>query len=249
VCVTATGNIPWSEFDGKTNIGTLRSGFAGRWLIIARPDPTNHIATPKLGQDEDTQELESLIENLVSWVRASPSYIVVNNLLTEEAEEARQQRYFSRRQGILKLTGEMEEALAEVWQRYQSTALKLAVYSAISRNFSNKFCATLSQIKVEKRDVIWGQLVAEESLGALRDRISGSIGTIGDRVIERLQDNGARDQETAVSTRSMYRSLKLTSDQLTKELHHLQELQLVDVAYSETGAKVVWLNDPEEVLS
>ena len=220
-CVTLLGNIPLSELADRTDIGTIRSGFAGRFVVLELPDPIRHIASPRGFPDGAMDALETQVNALCELARPSYGHASVrtHNMIDmlppgSKADKMRNKWYEDSRKRIAASTStdELEQAKDEMFQRAQATALKLAAYTAITdaqRNTEKQRTPLrLDDVEIDVKDIGFGIAVADHSIGALTNNVSASLGITSEKILRRLKKLGAVDQQTAVRAPDLRRSIK-----------------------------------------
>lgn len=251
-CVSAIGNIPISELERRTEISTLRSGFAGRWFMLPLPDPIDHIATPRVGGGDGLISVERNVDQLCELAKAAPERVeVIAQLLPAggAADTVRDKWYREARAKFLAETSddELDQAAQELFQRLQSTALKLAAYSAISR--SAKTVHSLSAVEITEADILWGQVIVDNSRETLVAAVRPTIGTTEDKMIAALRNGlGATSRESACTVRELRRKVakSMRSPDFMRVCSALQELGEVGLEEEPTAGRprtMIWATD------
>jgi hypothetical protein len=251
-CVSAIGNIPISELERRTEISTLRSGFAGRWFMLPLPDPVDHIATPRVGGEDSLASVARNVDKLCELAKAAQDRVdVIAQMLTEgsDADIERDRWYRAARMKFLAETSEdeLDQAGQELFQRLQSTALKLAVYSAISRDIHKAH--NLSSVRINKADVQWGQVIVDISRETLVSAVRPTIGTTEDKILAALRNGlGATSRESACTVRELRRKVAkaMRSPDFMRVCSALEELGEVGLAEEPTAGRprvMIWAAD------
>lgn len=251
-CVSAIGNIPLSELERRTEISTLRSGFAGRWFMLPLPDPVTHIATPRVTGDAALAKVEGNVDRLCEMANEAPSKVdVIASMLPEgsEADIERNRWYTEARARFLAEASEdeLDQAGQELFQRLQSTALKLATYSAISRNFHQ--ASRLDRVEITKADILWGQVIVDNSRETLVSAVRPTIGTVEDKILAALRNGmDATARERACTVRDLRRKVAkgMKSPEFMRVCSALQELGEVRLDEEPTAGRpkaVIWAVD------
>lgn len=250
--VSAIGNIPLSELERRTEISTLRSGFAGRWFMLPLPDPVRHIATPRLSGDDGLMAIEDNVDRLCELAKGSPDEVeVIASMLPQgsDADICRNTWYEEARERFMREVSadELDQAAQELFQRLQSTALKLAAYSAISRQF--KKAHALQAVTITKADILWGQVIVDRSREALVTAVRPSIGTMEDKILAALRNGlDATSREKACSVRELRRKVArgIKSHEFMRVCSALQEMGEVGLEDAPTAGRpkaVIWVTD------
>jgi hypothetical protein len=136
--VSAIGNIPPSELSDRTTLSMLRSGFAGRWIVMPTPAPVVPIHIPRLGPRDDLDRLSSLIVAMAELAEQVSEVDVFKVMWPEggEADKCRDSWYGSAWQRLKDADAMVpeEQARAELFGRLQSTSVKVSSIVAVTRN-------------------------------------------------------------------------------------------------------------------
>jgi len=251
-CVSAIGNIPLSELERRTEIATLRSGFAGRWFMLPLPDPVKHIATPRVTGDAALTKIEHNVDRMCEMAKDAPARIqVIEQMLPEgsDADIERDRWYTEARTRFLaeRSEDELDQAGQELFQRLQSTALKLATYSAISRELEHAH--NIQSITITKADVLWGQVIVDNSREALVSAVRPTIGTVEDKIIAALKNGlDATSRDKACTVRDLRRKVAkgMRSPDFMRVCSALEQLGEVGLEEEPTAGRprvLIWAAD------
>lgn len=251
--VSMIGNIPPAELVARTTIGTLTSGFAGRWLILPSPGPERPVPMPSMNGSDPLAALGALVERLAVLARSCEG-IDAMRLWTPEAEAEREGWYGRWWSELRDADPDSREAgaRADLFNRAQAHALKLATLAAVCRQVAT--IDDLSEARVEVEDVTWAQELVDASVAYLTEVVSagggGAVTTLGrveNRVLRYLREHLAVSEEQAVSLRDVTRGAKGSDSHadVVRALESLASVGAVEIAKGKsTGGrprKLVWL--------
>ena len=248
--VSAIGNIPMTELAKRTEIATLRSGFAGRWFMLPMPDPVRHIATPRVDGDAHLLPVADQVRGLCALAETSGHKVsAIASMLPEgsDADAERDAWYTSARESFMRDLNqdELDEAGQEMFQRLQSTALKLAVYSAISRGAGT--ASHLEQVRIDATDIKWGQIIVDMSRETLLAAVRPNVGRVEDKIIAALMNGmDATSRERAVPVRDLRRKVArdMPAPDFLRVCQALVEVDEINMQEIPTGGRpsiVVWV--------
>jgi len=215
-CVSAVGNIPTSELRDRTTLQTISSGFAGRWAILPVPGRDKLVATPQRNGKDPRLVVAGAVAQVCNLFRDSePVYL--NEKMDDEALETRQEWY---ERGLGALAGALDEqglAHESLFQRMQSTALKLSAYCQISRDLgrpAKERLFDLAELKIDRLSVQWGQVIIDQAIQRMHDMATSNSPSRGrvdssdeERVYEWLVGRGHVDEDSQVTQRELKKSL------------------------------------------
>jgi hypothetical protein len=246
--VTCLGNIPISVLREQTTLGMVSSGWVGRWLVVRQPGPERDISFPQPAGDDLLERLRWQIDQLMALARRD-ARVSVRDLWSQEALDAREEWYVSWRE---RLRGSGDDryslATAELFERQQATAVKLATLVAVSRQLDEHL--GLMAMTVEPQDALWSQSLVDASIGHVLDvlRDSGAesgtpLGQAESRIVRHLERSGARDRETARSARDVAFAAKghrISYGDVRRAIETLWQMGIVQVD-ADGGRQMVWL--------
>lgn len=243
--VCMLGNIPPAELVARTTIGTLTSGFAGRWVILPSPGPERPVAMPSMNGGDPLAALGALIERLAVLARACDG-IDVMRLWTPGAEAQREEWYGRWWSELSEADPDSREAgaRADLFNRAQAHALKLATLAGVCRQVAS--IDDLSQARVEAEDVRWAQEIVDASVAYLTDVVSagggGAVTTLGrveNRVLRYLREHMAVSDEHSISLRDVTRGAKGSDSHadVVRALESLAAVGAVEIGRSEPGTR------------
>lgn len=255
--VCALGNMPPAELAARTTLGLLTSGFAGRWVLIPSPGPVTQIPFPR---PNGTDPLASLAERVkaLAALASGTRGVDVQALWPAggEADVARRDWYVRWHAELRRADAEDREvaARADLFNRLQATALKLASIVAVTRQAHE--VEHLADVRVSAFDAVWAQEVVDQSIAALMGvvRESGggaatSLGRLENRIESYLRQRGHVSRESAVSFNRVAKACK-NSDSHGEVLRALEGMISAEIlAYADgvvgprggAPARVVWL--------
>lgn len=253
--VSVIGNIPPAELVARTTIGTLTSGFAGRWLVLPSPGPEHPVSMPQMNGGDPLAALGALVERMAVLARACEGVDAVG-LWTPEATAEREAWYGRWWAELREADPASREAAsrADLFNRAQAHALKLATIAAVCRSLAT--LSGLSEARVEPEDVAWAQDLVDASVNNLTEVVSAggggamtTLGRVENRVLRYLRERGVTSEEAAVSLRDVTRNAKGSDShaEVVKALESLASVGAVEIGKGETGSRggrprrLVWL--------
>lgn len=207
--VAAIGNIPPAELVSRTTMGTLTSGFAGRWLLMPSPGPTAPVALPRMNGGDPLAALGALVEHLAGLAVECPGVDAID-LWTDEAKALREEWYGRWWHELADADPDSAEAggRADLFNRAQAHALKLGTIAAVCRTMAG--VPSLADVRVEAEDVRWAHLLVDRSVEAMLDVVMAggggavtALGRVENRVVQFLRERGATSQDDALSLRDV----------------------------------------------
>jgi hypothetical protein len=132
-----------------------------------------------------------------------------------------------------------------MFQRLQSTALKLAVYSAISRGAAT--ASHLEQVRIDATDIKWGQIIVDMSRETLLAAVRPNVGRVEDKIIAALMNGmDATSRERAVPVRDLRRKVArdMPAPDFLRVCQALVEVDEINMQEIPTGGRpsiVVWV--------
>jgi hypothetical protein len=222
--VSAIGNIPPSEMSDRTTLAMLRSGFAGRWIVMPTPAPVRPIHIPRLGSREKLESLAGLVVSLAELAEKVSEVDVFRSMWPEggEADKCRESWYGSAWKRLKDSDAMIpeEQARAELFGRLQSTSVKLSSIVAITRAVGT--VGTLNEVVVSGDDCHYGQQLVDDSLSYLMQIVEDSgaasstpVGKMEGRVLRFLERRNASSEESAISLASVSDGCKGKTDRET----------------------------------
>lgn len=215
-CVSAIGNIPTSELRDRTTLQTISSGFAGRWAVLPMPARDRLVATPKRNGKDPRLVIAGAVGQVCNLFRDSET-VYINDKIEDAALEARQEWY---ERGLGELAGALDEqglAHESLFQRMQSTALKLAAYCQISRDLgrpAKERLFDLEELRIDRVSILWGQVIVDQAITRMHDMATSNTPSRGrvdssdeERVYEWLVGRGYTHEESQVTQRELKKSL------------------------------------------
>lgn len=222
--VSAIGNIPPSELSDRTTLAMLRSGFAGRWIVMPTPAPVRPIHIPRLGSRETLDRLANLVVALAELAEQVSEVDVFRVMWPEgsEADKCRENWYGSA-WARLKDSDAMipeEQARGELFGRLQSTSVKLSSIVAVTRAVGS--VSTINDVVVSGEDCHYGQRLVDDSLSYLMQIVEDSgaasstpVGKMEGRVLRFLERRNAVSETSAVSLAQVSDGCKGKTDRET----------------------------------
>lgn len=255
--VCAIGNIPPAELAAKTTIGTLTSGFAGRWLVMSSPGPTHPVSMPHMNGGDPLAALAELVRHLARLARACEGVDAID-LWSPGARDARTEWYGHWWSELSEADPGSRDAgaRADLFNRAQAHALKLATILAVCRCVAE--VEALSDVRVEVDDVAWAQRLVDESVAHMAEVVSAggggaitALGRVENRVVRYLRERGAGSEEQAVVLREVSHSARGsdTHRDVVSALESLAAIGAVEISESSPGprggrpSRRVWLRE------
>ncbi len=222
--VSAIGNIPPSELSDRTTLAMLRSGFAGRWIVMPTPAPVRPIHIPRLGSSDSLDRLAGLVLALAEMAEQVTEVDVFRTMWPEggEADKCRESWYGSAWTRLRKSDAMIpeEQAKAELFGRLQSTSVKLSSIVAVTRAVGT--VATLNDIVVSGDDCHYGQRLVDDSLNYLMQIVEDSgaasstpVGKMEGRVLRFLERRKAMSEDSSISLAQVSDGCKGKTDRET----------------------------------
>lgn len=222
--VSAIGNIPPSELSDRTTLSMLRSGFAGRWIVMPTPAPVRPIHIPRLGPRDTLDRLGNLIVSLAELAEKVSEVDVFRSMWPEgsDADKCREKWYGSA-WTRLKDSDAMipeEQARAELFGRLQSTSAKISSIVAVTRAVGS--VGTMNDVVVSGDECQYGQKLVDDSLSYLMQIVEDSgaasstpVGKMEGRVLRFLERRHATSEKSSISLAQVSDGCKGKTDRET----------------------------------
>jgi hypothetical protein len=254
--VCALGNMPPAELEARTTLGLLTSGFAGRWVLLPSPGPVCRIPFPRPNGSDPLAHLAERVRHVAGLAASCPG-VDVERMWPKggEADTARSTWYDAWHDLLLAADPSDREvaARADLFNRLQATALKLATIVAVTRQAEH--VRFLADVRVEAFDAVWAHEVVDESIrtlmGAVRTGGGGAATPYGRaeaRLLASLERAAARDEASALTIRDLTRSAKGSDSHadMVRALENLEaagHVEIADRAPEGRGrpGRVVWI--------
>jgi hypothetical protein len=252
--VTMIGNIPPNILREQTTLSMISSGWVGRWLIVPQPGPVRNISFPNVDNEAGTTMLRRHVGQLMYLAR-QVDRVNVYPLWSNEALAVRDKWYTSHRSKLQEVpaSDEFAVASAELFERQQATAAKLATLVAVSRQLYSR--KTLLAMDVGPEDAQWAQSLIDSSMAWLVDtlRDAGAADTsqrakVEARILRYLETVGAVDMEHAVEIRQIADATKGGSAgrrdvyEAIDALLQTGHIEVAEISGYRRPKRVVWLD-------
>lgn len=253
--VCALGNMPPAELAARTSLGILTSGFAGRWVLLPSPGPVTRVPFPRPNGTDPLAHLAERVRHLAGLAASCPGVDVARMWPAGgEADTARATWYGEWHDLLMQADPSDREvaARADLFNRLQATALKLATIVAVTRQAER--VRLLADVRVEAFDAVWAHEVVDGSIralmGAVREGGGGAstpYGRAEARLVASLERAAALDEDSALTIREVTRNAKGSDSHadMVRGLENLEAAGHVVIAERKPTVgrpgRVVWL--------
>lgn len=253
--LTVVGNIPPDVMADQTSVAMLRSGWAGRWVILPSPPPLRPVAIPKLNGTVALARLAETVRMLARLVVDEPPVQNAFDLWTPEANEVRVAWYDPtwHKLNTADARDVSVAVRADLWNRLQSTACRLAFHAALSRHLGR--IASLRDVQVEPVDVEWGQGIVDASLedllGIVEESGGGArtpVARAEHRVLRFLTTHGHTSEENACTMKRVSDACKGPEgrsevERAVRALVQTESVQVKEVPWGKRTRAWVWADE------
>lgn len=178
------------ELEQRVSTGLLRDGFLGRFVLIPHPGRARYLPEPPVFTSRDAEARDTLAHQLRRVAMSKQEVGSIFRRMTGEARELREEWYMRVMPELDKTAdhgGEMDRAIADAAGRLQTTAVKIAAISAVSRmDFDGG--EELSNIRIDEEDVALGIAFFDFALAEVASLAREGGGLLTDRYSRMLVD-------------------------------------------------------------